>query len=278
MKEKKILIGLVWNEKSSYAINELVSSLRDIYTTSRHNINTVIADDSQDKSFVEQMLKNIPSSVHMDLLKDFSSKENYLNKYKTVQERMVNARNKIREYMLNGEYDYIFWLDGDVICPPFVINHLVAHNLDVLSAVRPQHGKMPGVFPFNPNVPRDIYEIQDFPSLQLIDWEWLCPTRIVEVSCVGFGCLLVSRSATASCEFWTKPYSPATEDILYCFDLRKMGFLTYVHTGMLCSHFYRDEPNMSGRGVDGRDERFDFGGDWSDLNEYRRHTIQWQKK
>lgn len=277
MEKKRVLIGLVWNEKSAYALNELLASLKRIKDFSVHEIDVALADDSIDKSYLKRFESCLGEIIQKDLMPNMS-REEYLQKYPTIQEKMVNARNIIRKHAIDGGYDYVFWLDGDVICPPNAIDTLISCNVNVVSGIRPQHGQIPGIFPFNPKYPLDLYETHSLPNFMIVDWEWLCPTRLVEVSCFGFGCCLMSRKALESCEFWTKPKSPATEDILYCFDLRMNGFRIYAHTGMLCAHLYRFGPNTSGRDASGKDERFDFGGDWSNIDQYRKHTIQWRNR
>jgi hypothetical protein len=251
-----VLVGVVWNGKQADKLPVLYECLANLRVSAD---SVCVADDSESSHYADEFRGRGYEVIRFDSCG-----------LKTIQEKTVAGRNLLRHYFIeNTQCSHIFWLDGDVSCPPETIRVLSDARLDNVSAVRPQHGSIPGVFPFRWDLDKELYGKYSLPNFMVVGWEWLCPSRLAEVSCYGFGCNLISRRATESCEFWCKPYSPATEDILYCMDLRLQGFPSYILTGLLCAHYYGELKRP--------DERFDCGGDWSNLERFRRHTKQWQK-
>jgi len=215
-------IGLVWNESQKDKLEVTWRTLQNLGISPEK---VLVFDDS----LVEDYSLLFQSKGHTVFYEKLDRE-----KYKTIEERITYGRNRIRDEFLKTKGTHIFWLDGDVLCPPQTIERLVSYGLDNITAVRPQQGGIPGVFPFRGDLPKDVYVTKGLPNFQTVNWEWLCPLRVAEISCYGFGCNLVSREATERCEFWVKPYTPATHDILYSMDLQKLGYLTFVDTGLLC--------------------------------------------
>jgi len=251
------LIAMPWKEKAADQLNMTYKGLSNL--GGGEDWEVAIFDDSKDSTHAEEFEKRGYTVLR--------GKTDHLT---TVEERITHARNKLREYFLEGDYTHVFWYESDIIPPKKCIEALAATQADNITAVRPQHGAMPGVFPFRGDLPRNLYTTHSLPNFTPVTWEWLCPSRLAEISCYGTGCNLISRQATEKAEFWVKPYSPCTHDIVYSMDLQVLGFPAYCLTGLLCAHHYKPMKRP--------DERFDYGGDWSNLDQHRRHTIQWKDK
>lgn len=246
------LIAIVWNEKQADQLKVLYKSIENL-----GNKNVVIFDDSKNEMYRNEFKQR----GYQVLYEDTSG-------LKSIEERVTYGKNKLREYFLSTNLQSIFWLEGDILCPSGTIERLLLANKHNITAVRPQHGKVVGIFPFRKDVPKDLYFKCNLPNFTLINWEWLCPSRITRISCYGAGCCLISREATSKAEFWVKPFSPATHDILYSMDLDILGYPAFVDTGLLCAHYYKPLKHP--------DERWDMGGDWNDLDKWRNKTLQWK--
>jgi hypothetical protein len=255
-KKNKVLVAVVYNSVSDNKLWCLNDSINHISS------DIIVCDDSRDKecrvnnkSFFEGLgCKYISISTE---------------KLKTIEERIVAAKNTLRDYFLkHKEYTHIFYLESDIIVSEYIISELLSHKVDNITAIRPQQGSLPGVFLYNDLFPRDSWRSRKLPNLRLTSFEELASlnTPLIEISCYGSGCNLISRKATESASYWVKPYSPATHDILYCMDLYALGFPCYCDTRLICAHYFNPLKHP--------DERFDYGGDWSQIDEYRKDSVQ----
>ena len=91
----------------------------------------------------------LPSYKYFDLvLVDNSESNDYYNKLKKLdvkvikdnyqegaKDRVISSRNKLREYFLQNDYDYLLSLEQDVVPPKDVIEKLVKHDKDICSGL-----------------------------------------------------------------------------------------------------------------------------------------------
>ena len=57
-----------------------------------------------------------------------------------MKERIVSSRNKLKEYFLKNDYDYLLSLEQDVVSPKDVIERLMKHDKDICSGLYFNHG------------------------------------------------------------------------------------------------------------------------------------------
>lgn len=153
-----------------------------------------------------------------------------------------HARNEACKHALQHNYQYLFFLDSDVIPPADAVHRLMAHRLPLVSGVyhrrSPPHGE----------------------PVMLIGGAWVSnypQNAVIEVEHVGAGCLLVHRSVLE--DFLKRPAStsrpgkpwfdwradmhgilPAgsckSEDFSFCDMAREMGHKVMVDTSIQCDH------------------------------------------
>ncbi len=151
-----------------------------------------------------------------------------------------HARNAGVKAMLDNGFDYVFFLDSDVIPPNDAVLRLLNHNTPIVSGMYCRRSPPHGV------------------PVAIKDGKWLTelpgPGRspLVEVEVVGAGCLLVHRSV-----FETMPPSRAgkawfdwrvdspelfpqgeamSEDFTWCLNARKAGYKVLLDTSIRCRH------------------------------------------
>lgn len=267
------MIGIPWNEKAADRLGVMHKSIENLMRgieNTNVKADVVVFDDSANGMYADQMSDDFGYRVVCeDMHHGHIGAESPLWE-DTIEEKITYARNQLREIFLDdNKYTHLFWLESDVLCPEHTLPTLLRYKKDNITATRPQHGGIPGVFPFRDDIPRDLWKTRAFPNFRVVQWDWLCPSGLKLISCYGGGCSLVSRRAMQSAEFWVKPHSPATHDIIHCMELDALGYPCYADTGLLCAHYFKPRPP--------KDERFDYGGDWNNLEPHREHTVQWKK-
>lgn len=164
--------------------------------------------------------------------------DNYVDPVQGVTARPYDdLRNEACMACLKGGWEYLFFLDSDVVCPPDTIHRLLAHKKPLISGLyfrrSPPVGlpvMMKPVGQWHVNYPRD---------------------KVIEVDTVGAGCLLIHRSLLEKCppqrpgHHWfdwrvnlngQHPF-PLSEDFTFnVWVKQKLNVPTLVDTSVRCRH------------------------------------------
>lgn len=151
-----------------------------------------------------------------------------------------HGRNSCVQAMLNGPYQFLFFLDSDVICPPDTIHRLLRWQLPIVSGTYCRRSPPHGV----PVAIKNGTWLADVPQPN---------APLVEVDFVGAGCLLVHRSVFER----TYPDSPPgkpwfhwkvdlaghvpngealSEDFEWNRKARNLGYKIVLDTSVRCLH------------------------------------------
>jgi len=151
---------------------------------------------------------------------------------------------------LNGGYQFLFFLDCDILAPKDTIPRLMSHRLPIVSGLYHQRfptwtGVTADYLPcmFNEAVGAD----GKLTKQAIVDYR---PGSLVEAAYVPGGCLLIHRSvfermtqAGIKRYFeWTlqvdsePPGSGRSEDFEFCAKARSLGFKCFCDTSIVCTH------------------------------------------
>lgn len=160
-----------------------------------------------------------------------------------------HARNTGCQKLLELGWEWLFFLDDDVICPPDTIYRLMAHNKPLVSGLYYRRA--------SPIVPCMLREGKD-------SVKWITEFTVgelLEVDLVGAGCLLIHKSVLTSlpplnpncrwfewrCDREDLPQLEKTsEDFTFCKHARRNGYKFYVDTSIQCRHVGLGESNIGG--------------------------------
>ncbi|OYT32848.1 hypothetical protein DRJ22_04015 [Candidatus Woesearchaeota archaeon] len=216
----KTLIGIPTYSKQEYCLEEFTQALK-----------------SQKGEYDILFVVNNGETAYASLIKSkgFKVKENP-EKTDGLKETVLSHRKLLRKHALDNNYDYLLFLDSDIILPDkFAIQRLLAAQKDIIT----------GVY-------LDVFEIQgqkvSVPFLlreakgggQLYTYQAMFPPRILEVGACGIACLLVSKKALEKTSF---DNNYANEGIGFCIKSKKQGFKIWADTSVKCIHraFPRDD-------------------------------------
>lgn len=153
------------------------------------------------------------------------------------------ARNMIVQQALNGNFDYVFFIDSDIILPQDILKGLLEDNKDIISGyyIKKQEtqnicelfGNPPGID--DPEILTNILE-NELPKT----------VGIYGVNACGFGCTLVKtevfkkiieKNPDDLCfDYEFKKNKMCSEDILFCKRAKEVGIETFVDTKFRCGH------------------------------------------
>lgn len=165
--------------------------------------------------------------------------------------KVANYKNTIIQHALDHQYDYLFFVDSDLILHPNLIEHLKAANKDIVSEIfwSQWHPKKP----FEPNVwlfdeydlvPKRLGEELTDEEMSLREKRFLKQLRrpgLYEVGGLG-ACTLISRSALeAGINFKSiKNLTIHGEDRFFCIRAAVQGVELFVDTHYPAYHIYRE--------------------------------------
>ena len=152
------------------------------------------------------------------------------------------SRNLIVEHALEIGYDYIMWIDSDMILPKNTLTTLMSHDKDVVSGVYAYKliGAENAVTKRFKDKAKDIYE--DIPLKEITESK-----RLIEVDGVGFGCVLTKVDVFRHIKKPWFRYTPNMgEDIYFCRKAQKAGYQVYLDTSILCGHVGSVNYNIKG--------------------------------
>jgi GT2 family glycosyltransferase len=125
-------------------------------------------------------------------------------------DKVVDARNKIVQYALDNDYEYIMWVDSDVIVPQDIVDKLIKHNKSIVSGIYMTIGK--------DELPRVVHNVETETAYEPMS-EDMVDTGLQQASQIGFGCVLtkidIFNKVRFRCERYDTGFIRYGED--YCF-------------------------------------------------------------
>lgn len=142
------------------------------------------------------------------------------------------SRNLIVEHALEIGYDYILWVDSDMILPKNTLLRLLSHNKDIVSGVysyKVINGENAVVKRYS-KTEEDTYEdvslkeIRETKELMLVDG-------------IGFGCVLTKVDIFNKIEQpWFRYDKDLGEDIFFCRKAQETGIEIFVDPTVKAGH------------------------------------------
>jgi len=146
----------------------------------------------------------------------------------------AEARNQCAMMCLEKGFDYLFFLDKDVIAPADVIPRLLKHQVNIVGGIYRQKFQPYSwcAFMATKDVSGKDAKIPIAPTGDLVD-----------VGYIGAGCLLIHRHVFEMLQFpWFKweldvaNPSGKSEDFYFCEQARKTGLKIWADTSLRCGH------------------------------------------
>lgn len=220
MKEKlpKILVGCPTYDGHSHCISRFTDGLKNL---TYKNFDVLFVDNSQNEDYA----KKIRESGY-EVVRNPSSKEKIIN--------IVENRNKIIQRAIEKKYDYLFFVDTDVLLPVDAIQKLLSVKQPIASGVYLGGLPIQGETRIAP-VLFDFSDKKDY--VKIIPLNDVMEEIIFGIAACGFGCCLIEREVLEKVKLRYNEQTKSGEDVLFCADARKnFGYPTFVNTAVKCTH------------------------------------------
>jgi glycosyltransferase involved in cell wall biosynthesis len=148
---------------------------------------------------------------------------------------IAQIRNLMADYTIRNNFDYMFWVDSDIVLPRDTLVKLLGHNKDIVSGVyiqrKPDH-KTP-----------EVYLPTEFGGMRNATAEEVANPQLLEVAGCGFGCVLTKREVLSDIGYPQFAYKSAldhkdtvSEDVDFCMKAAQKNYKVYVDTSIKCDH------------------------------------------
>ena len=224
-KKLKILVGCPTSNHKEYCLKEYIEALKKLDYA---NFDILLVDNSENEGYFNKLKKeDIPVE-----------RVEYGEK---VRERIVRARNFIVERMIEGNYDYFFSLEQDIIPPLDVIQRLLDCDKEIISGV---YFKEFEYKVENTEINKKTilpmafidYDIKEGLIKQLT-YDDVVGDRLIKISTCGLGCILIHKNVfLKDIKFRYEEGKKPFDDVWFCRDVKKAGFDIYLDTSIKCRH------------------------------------------
>ena len=145
------------------------------------------------------------------------------------------VRNLIADWVINGNYDYLFSVDSDISFAPDTLSKMLSHNKDVVSGIYIQ--RIQGKHTI------EIMRKNSNGGISHVNWGDINGQGLVPIDGCGFGCVLIKGEVFKSIPYPHFVYHSAidhantvSEDVHFCNQARDKGFTLWADTSIICEH------------------------------------------
>ena len=142
------------------------------------------------------------------------------------------GRNIIAKYAQENGFDYIMWVDSDMILPKNTLVRLLSHDKDIVAGVYSY--KVLG----NKEVVAKRFQDETREEYDNLTIKEIKESKgLIEVDRFGFGCVLTKTSVFDKIPYpWFIYTQEMGEDIFFCRKAQNEGYKLWLDTDVICGH------------------------------------------
>lgn len=250
MDEPRVLIGSPIYDGKDYCIKEHLKCVKGL---DYNNYEHIIVDNSKTDKFYKELISMGVNAYRVD-------------RGKNSREAINNSMNFVREYFLNGSYDYLFIIETDLFPDKNIIKRLLSHEKRVVGSYyvlgfkkdNIEYEKYKRLYSTG-IISQDVYKecITDLQFQRACIFELdrkkhgslgtrnisneesyeYFGTGLRQVHGCGLGATLIRRDIIERFPFWTDSrFDGKHHDVYFYMDLHNEGIEVYIDTDVLIKH------------------------------------------
>ncbi len=231
MQKPRVLVGGPISSYKEKIIDEFIKGVKEL---NYKNKKVVLLDNSPDK----KMFKRIEKVKEIEVIKT--------EHLQSIMEMVVRDRNKLREMVLEGKFDYFLSLEQDIIAPRNAIQKLISNNKEVCNGlyfgwVEKTIGQGKNLLERAPMFYLWFDEELKKANLKLkrqLSFEEVFPSRLLKVMDGGLGCTLIKREVLEKIKFFVDTKFKAYDDVFFCNACAEKGIDVWLDSSVVCRHLF----------------------------------------
>jgi len=217
----RILIGIVTYDGHRYAIGKLLEAIGNLVNPLGSPRTTVIFADNSPTDDYKQFLE----SKGFEVLKDSVDG--------TRIDRIIRGRNHLRDVCLERGYDYLFFLDTDVIPPKDTLPRLLYREKEVITGIylgAMTFGSVTEILPV-------LYAPLPDGRVRTMRVAEVMEDKLIPIAAAGLGCCLIHQNVLKKLRFHNIAASvTGGEDAAFFKDVISLGIMPCADTSIKCFH------------------------------------------
>lgn len=183
-----------------------------------------------------QALSHLGIHEYQGIKYDFPDDVEYEFHWSTVGRVLTPlARERLAEFAVQGNMDYILFIDDDMIIPIDMFEKLIRHNVDIVAPLA--FMRIPPHYPV-------IYKVDEgYDSQARLEYyvtniiKNYPKDRLVECDAVGFGAALIKVDLFRHIDKeWFMSTTKSGEDLWFCYQAKKAGYRVFMDTSIKLGH------------------------------------------
>lgn len=236
MGNPRVLVGITTYKDKHYMMPKCYNAVRNFkYPKDAYDV--LIVDNTRDSGRYANKLKRLGMRrvIHID-------------RGENSRVALARSQNYIREHALQNGYDYVLFVESDLLPDPDALMRLILHGKSIVGSwyYIGHDIKLPCIFlnahvgAFNGTRQLGIRLEEDgnkrVPQFNEVGEWWQSGLR--ECHGCGLGCTLVARSIIEKYPFWTDPrFDNKHSDVYWYMNITNDGHKVFVDTDVNIPHF-----------------------------------------
>ena len=219
--EPKILLACPVSVYKDYILYKWIDSVR---TELEGNFDILLVDNSSNIQHFRKLKSMGINVIHT---------KPYVNE--KLNETLSRCMNIILKYALDNNYSHLFSLECDIFPPADIIETLLNHNKQVVSAAynigTPFYRTLMLQVPFVTG--EDTFDVKTVSPKEAFE---AITGQLIKVYGCGLGCTLIQTEILKDYQFRTDPNLTVHSDTFFHIDLYNRGFESWLDTSVFCQH------------------------------------------
>jgi GT2 family glycosyltransferase len=226
----RVLIGIPTYEGKNYCLDAFIQNISK-FTYPKSRLGIYIADNSKDNKNAIMISRKYGIKCFW---RDYTGY--------SVNEKLADSHNQVRQYALDEGYDYLFHLESDVFPQADIIQQLIWCRKTIVCG---------------------LYQVFDgawrTPCIKLMDnkhehsreftfftditnyHHWFIDGKLKKTHIAGIGCALIKKNVLFNFPFRSDKNINVPPDSWFAQDLQQAGVQNWVHTGLLAYHWNKED-------------------------------------
>lgn len=220
----KILIGTPVYSNKRYITPYWIEAVKKV---KYNNYDIFVVDNSKPSEKFDEIFKNHE-------IQTFKSKP-----HKNPFRRLAEARQKLNEYAINNNYDYLMSIEQDIIVPDNIINFLLSHKVKVAGApyiVATHTDKNRRLIDYVVSASKLNKVIDNIDGIDINEWylsQEIQGKGLIQVKSCSLGCTLISSEVLKKIKVRYNPNIHRADDSYFFQDCYDQNIPVFVDSTLL---------------------------------------------
>jgi glycosyltransferase involved in cell wall biosynthesis len=236
-RDPKVLVGIVTYEGKDYIFPKCIEAVKKFDYS---NYDILIVDNSATQGYYHKMFGR---DYHLG-----NTTIKHLTRASNTRDTLADSQNYIRNYAMKGGYEYVLFVESDLVPPPETIKRLLKHNQLVVGSVYwlqapnedgTKTAAIPCIFFTKPKE-----EHANMTGTRLIKTEEVpkfLNTGLQPCHGCGLGCTLISIGIIEKFPFWSdERFDNKHSDVYFYMDLHNKNVRVHIDTDFTVPHYPSD--------------------------------------